>query len=202
MINPMLRDQALLEFFNQKLSTEDFILYFYKWDMRSLSLGKIQRNSSEIINEAKEKAMPLIKRPSGGKSVIHGEDICFTFITKQSNKDFGGSLLESYAKVMKFIIKFLNDFFAKHYNWQTRIELKKQDCKRDTEKSNKANCFSNSINCEGIIKLKNQDIKILGAAQTMFAQSFLQQASLIVNNKSDILDAKKTKLRRGFNFTY
>lgn len=194
MLNPMLRDQALLEFADGKLSKNDFLAFFYTWDERALSLGKIQRSSKRVIAEANTKNIPVIKRPSGGKAVIHGEDICFTIIAKQSHSEFGGSLIESYAKVMHFLIKFLNEFFKSSYQWDTNIELKQKNknCSKIHTATNQTNCFANSINCEGIIKSpKAKEIKIIGAAQTMYANSFLQQGSLLVNNKCNILEKNK-----------
>ncbi len=196
MLHPMLRDQALLEFANSNFHKNDFLTFFYTWDKRTVSLGKVQRNSKEAIAEAFSKNIPVTKRPSGGKAVIHGEDICFTVIAKQNHPEFGGSLLESYSKVMHFLIKFLNTFFKSKYQWNTEIELKRKNnnCSKPNTEANKINCFTNSINCEGVIKLgrpKEKEVKILGAAQSMYVNSFLQQGSLLVNNKSLIIEKNR-----------
>ncbi|NQY79570.1 MAG: lipoate--protein ligase family protein [Candidatus Caenarcaniphilales bacterium] len=195
----MLRDQALLEFTDNNFSKNDFLAFFYTWDERALSLGKIQRNSKEVIVETHSKNIPVIKRPSGGKAVIHGEDICFTVIAKQNHPEFGGALIESYSKIMHFLIKFLNEFFKSKYQWNTNIELKQKakSCSEINIVTNQTNCFSNSINCEGIIRSSEKEIKILGAAQSMYANSFLQQGSLIVNNKSNILEENKLSFEEG-----
>ena len=204
--NPMFRDLCLLEFAEEHLNFDEFIFFFYTWDKPSVSLGRSQRKSHDLINECVSADIPVSIRPSGGKAVIHDGDICFTFIARQSHKHFGGNLQESYAKVLDYILKILNEYFTQNLGWEGKIEASNyhkttaslhfhQDNeinttgelnKRTTEqaKANNQNCFSQTTRSEGTIKYQGDRYKVLGSAQMMYASCFLQQGSILINKKS------------------
>ena len=123
--NPMFRDLCLLEFAEEQLKSDEFIFFFYTWDKPSVSLGRSQRKSQDLIQECILKDIPVTIRPSGGKAVIHDGDICFTFIARQNHKHFGGNLQESYSKVLDYILEILNEHFAQSLRWEGKIEASK-----------------------------------------------------------------------------
>jgi lipoate-protein ligase A len=212
--NPMFRDLCLLEFAEEYLNPDEFIFFFYTWDKPSVSLGRSQRKSQDLIQECILKDIPVTIRPSGGKAVIHDGDICFTFIARQSHKHFGGNLQKSYSKVLDYILKILNEYFTQSLGWEGNIEAKIQASKQKQKTSsednvtehaqNRAsktsdqgiantskliniynqNCFSQALGSEGIIKYQGDSYKVLGSAQMMYASCFLQQGSILINNKN------------------
>ncbi len=190
--NPMFRDLCLLEFAEDHLNLDEFIFFFYTWDKPSVSLGRSQRKSHDLIHECVSADIPVSIRPSGGKAVIHHGDICFTFIARQSHKHFGGNLQESYTKVLDYILKILNEHFTQSLGWEGKI--KASNYHKTTTESNKKttkqaktdyqNCFSQALGSEGIIKYQGDSYKVLGSAQMMYASCFLQQGSILINNKN------------------
>ena len=204
--NPMFRDLCLLEFAEDHLNPDEFIFFFYTWNKPSVSLGRSQRKSHDLIHECVSADIPISIRPSGGKAVIHDGDICFTFIARQSHKHFGGNLQESYTKVLDYILKILNEYFTQNLGWEGKIEASNyhkttaslhfhQDNeinttgelnKRTTEqaRTDNQNCFSQALGSEGIIQYQGGNHKVLGSAQMMYASCFLQQGSILINNKN------------------
>ena len=204
--NPMFRDLCLLEFAEEHLNPDEFIFFFYTWDKPSVSLGRSQRKRQDLIEECILADIPVSIRPSGGKAVIHDGDICFTFIARQNHKHFGGNLQESYTKVLDYILKVLNEYFMQNLGWEGKIEASKhhkttaslhfqQDNevnttgelnKRTTKqaKTDDQNCFSQALGSEGIIKYQEESHKVLGSAQMMYANCFLQQGSILINRKN------------------
>ena len=183
--NPMFRDLCLLEFAEEHLNPDEFIFFFYTWDKPSVSLGRSQRKRQYLIQECILKDIPVTIRPSGGKAVIHDGDICFTFIARQNHKHFGGNLKESYTKVLDYILKILNEHFTQSLGWEGKIEASKQKQKTSSEDNvTKQNCFSQTLGSEGIIKYQGGNHKVLGSAQMMYASCFLQQGSILINNKN------------------
>jgi lipoate-protein ligase A len=188
--NPMFRDLCLLEFAEDHLNLDEFIFFFYTWDKPSVSLGRSQRKSHDLIHECVSADIPVSIRPSGGKAVIHDGDICFTFIARQSHKHFGGNLQESYSKVLDYILKILNEHFTQSLGWEGKIEASKYN--KDTPIAStskpiniyKQNCFSQALGSEGIIQHQGGNHKVLGSAQMMYASCFLQQGSILINNKN------------------
>lgn len=207
--NPMFRDLCLLEFAEDHLNPDEFIFFFYTWDKPSVSLGRSQRKSHDLIHECVSADIPVSIRPSGGKAVIHHGDICFTFIARQSHKHFGGNLQESYTKVLDYILKILNEYFTQNLGWESDIEdsnhtrvttkLKSPQFQQDNEinttgelnkstteqaRTDNQNCFSQTTRSEGIIQHQGGNHKVLGSAQMMYASCFLQQGSILINKKS------------------
>jgi lipoate-protein ligase A len=188
--NPMFRDLCLLEFAEEQLKSDEFIFFFYTWDKPSVSLGRSQRKRQDLINECVSSDIPVSIRPSGGKAVIHDGDICFTFIARQRHKYFGGNLQESYSKVLDYILKILKEHFTQSLGWKGKIEASKHH--KDTPRAStskpiniyKQNCFSQALGSEGIIKYQGENHKVLGSAQMMYASCFLQQGSILINNKN------------------
>lgn len=190
--NPMFRDLCLLEFAEEHLDPDEFIFFFYTWDRLSISLGRSQRKSQDLIQECILKGIPVTIRPSGGKAVIHDGDICFTFIARQSHKYFGGNLQESYSKVLDYTLKILNEHFTQSLGWEGKIETSNyhktttESNKKTTKqaKTDNQNCFSQTLGSEGIIQDQGGNHKVLGSAQMMYASCFLQQGSILINKKS------------------
>jgi lipoate-protein ligase A len=190
--NPMFRDLCLLEFAEEHLNPDEFIFFFYTWDKPSVSLGRSQRKRQDLVKECVSSDIPVSIRPSGGKAVIHDGDICFTFIARQSHKYFGGNLQESYSKVLDYILKILNEHFTQSLGWEEKIEASNyhktttESNKKTTKqaKTDNQNCFSQALGSEGIIKYQGDSYKVLGSAQMMYASCFLQQGSILINNKN------------------
>jgi lipoate-protein ligase A len=186
--NPMFRDLCLLEFAEEHLELDGFIFFFYTWDKPSVSLGRSQRKRQDLINECVSVNIPVSIRPSGGKAVIHDGDICFTFIARQSHKHFGGNLQESYTKVLDYILKILNEYFIQNLGWEGEIEASNHHkttaslpFHQDTDNQN---CFSQTTRSEGTIQYQGDSYKVLGSAQMMYANCFLQQGSILINKKN------------------
>jgi lipoate-protein ligase A len=188
--NPMFRDLCLLEFAEEHLNFDEFIFFFYTWDKPSASLGRSQRKSQDLIQECILKDIPVTIRPSGGKAVIHDGDICFTFIARQSHKHFGGNLQESYAKVLDYILKILNEHFTQSLGWEEKITSKHYKIAtrlsplhfhRNTDNQN---CFYQTLGSEGTVRYQGDSYKVLGSAQMMYANCFLQQGSILINKKN------------------
>lgn len=81
----MALDESLAEWLRIEQSrTPILIARTYRWSEQTLSLGVHQPLHS--IQEAyafysQGHPLPLVKRPTGGRAILHGEDISFAFIT-------------------------------------------------------------------------------------------------------------------------
>lgn len=177
--DPMLRDNELLRDFDKKSLTKP-ILFFYKWQKICLSIGKIQREKKQIIEEARSKNLDYYLRPTGGKAVLHGFDICYSFIATQSDPQYGGNLKESFCKVNSFICNLIKEYFMLD-------QLRQHNCQDLNKESSSANCFASKVIGEGVINTE----KIIGAAQAFYGKSFIQQGSIQVNKNNTSWDLFK-----------
>jgi lipoate-protein ligase A len=169
--DPMSRDLALFEAFERGETEQSLILLFYTWESPAISLGKIQKNREQIFRLSK---LPCFIRPTGGRAVLHGGDLCYTFIAKQNHPDFGGTLKESFLKVNQHILSVLNRVL--HDLGFSGLDL--APSKASLVNLNSVNCFAAHAANEITYAARH---KIIGAAQYMGATSFIQQGSIQFN---------------------
>lgn len=154
-------------------------LYFYTWPQPSISVGKLQianaMRKAKLEELSERLKLPLVARPTGGRLVLHGGDICYTFIAALNDKDFGGDLRGSFCKVNRFVFTSLRhiDEFRGFFE-QGLI---------DTTNNSRGNiaelkCFASSVSGEGMIGSTH---KFIGVAQAMGEQAFIQQGSIQLN---------------------
>ncbi len=162
----------------QGLSLKAF-LYFYTWSQPSLSAGKLQianpSRHAELLAMAERLGLPLVARPTGGRLVLHGGDICYTFIAALNDKDFGGDLRTSFCKVNRFVfssLRHIEDF--KSFFEEGLIDTSNRSRGNIAE----LKCFASSVSGEGLIGSTH---KFLGVAQAMGTKAFIQQGSIQLN---------------------
>ena len=168
-LDPMARDFKLLQEYDDSELPEP-ILFFYTWTKPAITLGKIQKQKHEIIEEANRLGLHYYTRPTGGRAVLHGGDICYTFIAPQSHEYFGGSLKISFKKTNHFIKSIINQI----------LDFEIIEASFNTPNPS-YNCFSSCVENEGIVLSKNQFHKIMGSAQALARRSFIQQGSIQLN---------------------
>lgn len=53
------------------------IFRIYAWDRPTLSLGKHQLISRAIEEQCKERSIPIVYRPTGGRAVLHANELTY-----------------------------------------------------------------------------------------------------------------------------
>jgi len=61
-------------------------LRLYGWDVPSVSIGCFQKIRDINVEYCGEKNIPIVRRPTGGRAILHYQDITYSFSTKT---DFG-----------------------------------------------------------------------------------------------------------------
>ncbi len=105
-IEQMALDEALLDHLEGiSLETPFIIARTYTWSTPTLSLGVHQKDMDSqkaYQHYAAQQAIDLVRRPTGGRSILHGEDVSFAFITN-SRTLLNGPLDESYCYFMRWV---------------------------------------------------------------------------------------------------
>lgn len=191
----MARDTELFQTFDLSQKLEP-IFFFYTWDKPAITIGKIQRGREALIQEAEALGIPCYLRPTGGRAVLHGGDICYTFIGAQTDPLYGGTMQESFKKVNQMVIGLVNEavsvitsersMFINHEIATSQPTVASRD-----DMISHINCFSSAVCNEGLFN----GHKIIGAAQAMGSRSFIQQGSIQINKVETSLEyfqAQKT----------
>jgi lipoate-protein ligase A len=78
----MATDTVLLDEVCESGTPPVLIARLYTWDRPTLSLGKNQRESDiPALQQRYPEAQAIVRRPTGGRALLHGDDVSFAFIT-------------------------------------------------------------------------------------------------------------------------
>lgn len=105
----MALDEALLEWVRLE-EPPTLIVRTYRWERPTFSLG-VNQGDRDIYLLLKRHGKPsgvcdLVRRPTGGRAILHGEDISFSFVTNAPEL-LKCSLKASYATFSKILQKAL-----------------------------------------------------------------------------------------------
>jgi lipoyl(octanoyl) transferase len=150
-------------------------LRLYGWDIPSLSLGHFQKLSDINIAYCKSNGIPIVRRPTGGRAILHDKELTYSFSVRTDNKFFSKGLFDSYKKISEaFILAFK----------KTGIQAKPQE-KREKGRvlAKSPICFKTSS--FGEITIQNK--KIVGSAQKRWIDGLLQQGCIPFLYNEDLL---------------
>lgn len=146
------------------------ILRLYRWTPYCISLGVNQQEESINISKAKQNLVEIVKRPTGGRAILHSEELTYSviypsaqnFSPRQLYHEINTALkagLINYDPVFQEIeLENLQPDFAGFYN-QKLSEL----------------CFAVSAKSE----LKFKGKKLVGSAQRKMDKAILQHGSIL-----------------------
>ncbi|GEM_PF-2219249 len=134
---------------------------FYRWSKPTLSFGKLQKveNSKTLWKKLKENGIDLVRRPTGGRAVLHHNELTYLVVD-----EVGKSLMADYFKVAEILIEVL-----KRKNPAVEVE-------RRSRGTDKFCCFD--APSWGEIKVNGK--KVVGSAQYRKSGYFLQHGSIVI----------------------
>jgi lipoate-protein ligase A len=160
-------DEAIFRFHQR----EDLppTLRFYGWTFPTVSLGYFQDAEKEVDIEAcRRKHIPVVRRPTGGKAVLHEGDVTYAVVGRDSNPLFPADILGTYRVISRCIAGGLA---------LLGIEAEMEGNSRAPDgDSLKASCFSSPSRYELLVKNR----KICGSAQVRSRGVFLQHGSILM----------------------
>ncbi len=141
-------------------------LRLYGWDRASVTLGCFQKTSDINMEYCQSHDIPVVRRPTGGRAILHGDELTYSFSAKTDSGPFSYGLLDSYRRIGKaFSIAFKEigvTAEAKNTREKGRV-LSKSPL-----------CFQSSSFGEILVDNK----KLVGSAQKRWNDGLLQQGSI------------------------
>jgi len=160
-------DLFLLE---KSFTDKDFhmAIRFYTWDGDWLSIGKNQKQlPKEWLKLLKNEELKIVRRPSGGKAVLHSRGLTYALIWKYPPRN----KKESYYKTTEW----LKDGFQK-----AGLDL---SLGNQSINISNINCFSTSTLADLVDKDKN---KYIGSAQYWKKGHLLQHGEILIEPSKEI----------------
>ena len=157
----------------------------YQWDRPSVSIGRLQ---NEDAVRRKYPDLPSVRRPTGGRAVLHGDDLTISAATRSMwlpNAE-GQGILPSYRLIMAGVRMALSD---------CGIPTVFGPARERRQAAGVVNCFEIAAGCD-LIDIRNGR-KIVGSAQRREQDAILQQTSLPLEFLPD-LEAFIDRLQANF----
>lgn len=140
-------------------------LRFYLWEPATLSLGYFQKFEKEIDEEfCLNNNIGLVRRITGGRAVLHDDEITYSVAIPSNNPLYEKNLIESYKLIAEALAEGL-----KILNLNPSFSYKKLPNEHTS-----AVCFD----APSIYEITIDGKKIIGSAQKRFQNSFLQHGSI------------------------
>ncbi|HDP36310.1 MAG TPA: lipoate--protein ligase family protein [Candidatus Atribacteria bacterium] len=168
---------------------------FYQWSPPAVSLGYFQDLKKEIdVITCKNMGIDIVRRPTGGKAVLHDKELTYSFIIREDHPLVNDSILETYKKISGGMIRGLSYLGITAELVPLREKLKKTLSDNEAKSKIphpdiKSICFSVPSQYEVQVEGK----KIVGSAQVRKRGVVLQHGSLLI-------ELEKDKLFSVFNF--
>jgi len=148
------------------------ILRFYTWKPTAISLGFHQRHIPEQWAEIswQGEAVDLVRRPTGGRAVLHQGDLTYALVTS----NLKGDRLQVYQTLCEFLIQ----------GWRSLgVELRYGQAGRGY--IHNPNCFGTAT---GADLLMTDGAKLIGSAQLYRSAAVLQHGSMPLNLSSALFE--------------
>jgi lipoate-protein ligase A len=157
-------DEAILAAIGQNLVLPT--LRLYAWDPACLSLGYAQPSTDVDTLRLAERGWHLVRRPTGGRAILHTDELTYSVIGPLSDPRLAGSVLESYRCLASALLKALH---------RLNIPAESHAAPSSTVATTKGPvCFEVPSNYEITVSGK----KLIGSAQARRKEGLLQHGAL------------------------
>lgn len=140
-------------------------LRLYEWITPSVSIGCFQKINSVNIIYCAEKSIPIVRRLTGGRAILHNHELTYSFSSRNEGF-FSKGLLDSYRQ--------LSIAFTSALDMLGLAATMKMERESGRNPNRSALCFKSTS--YGEISFNNK--KIIGSAQKRWRDGLLQQGSI------------------------
>ena len=94
----MAMDDALLELHSKGRIPP--VVRFYEWNPATLSIGYFQKATEAVdLEKVKEMGLGFVRRPTGGRAVLHDRELTYSIIVSESHPDMPETVTEAYRVI-------------------------------------------------------------------------------------------------------
>jgi lipoate-protein ligase A len=101
----MALDEAMLE--NASAGRVPPTLRLYAWNPPCLSLGRAQPLEAVDLVRLQAEGWDWIRRPTGGRAILHTDELTYAVAGPMDHPDLGGGVLDSYRKLSAGLVRAL-----------------------------------------------------------------------------------------------
>lgn len=153
------------------------MLRFYGWQPLTVSLGANQKESDFDYAKLKEYGFDLVRRPTGGRAVLHANELTYSFVCKIKPEL---KPQDVYREIHIFLVKGLRKLGVNDLSFEKSQPDFKDFYKRETAS---ISCFASSARYE----IEWHGKKIVGSAQRVIGNTLLQHGSILLGKGYELL---------------
>ncbi len=180
----MARDTELFQAAEADPSTPP-VFRLYIWAPPAISFGYHQVIEDEVdVEAARVRGFDIVRRPTGGRAILHLEELTYAVVAPLDDPHVGGRLQESHGRISEIFRQALASLGV-----PAEMALSGHDEDESTSRDDvSAPCFAAATRTELMVKGR----KILGSAQRRGSRAFLQHGSLLIGEGHlDLADCLK-----------
>ncbi len=183
-------DEVLLEGLSTGSARPAFRVF--GWDPPAVSLGHSQAVEREVdVAKCREAGIDLVRRPTGGRAVLHWDELTYSVVCAADDPHLGGSISDTYRRIGQCLVAGLRIFGV-----DTALERRGEPAARTRPEPAGGNgapaggseeapdrrvhealpCFSSAARWE----VKWRGRKLIGSAQCRVRGAVLQHGSLLL----------------------
>lgn len=159
----MAADEAILEQVGEGSSIPS--LRLYAWKPACLSLGRAQPFSDVDRERLVSRGWESVRRLTGGRAILHVDELTYSVIAPQDEPRVAGSILESYNRLAGALMRAVQDL---------GLPVEMKEGKADPSGTSNPVCFEVPSTYEITVHGK----KLIGSAQARRKEGVLQHGSL------------------------
>jgi lipoyl(octanoyl) transferase len=174
----MAMDDALLELHSKGRIPP--VVRFYEWSPATLSIGYFQKAAEAVdLEKVKEMGLGFVRRPTGGRAVLHERELTYSIIVSESHPDMPETVTEAYRVISAGLLEGFRNL-----GLQAEFAVPASRKERDALKQPKsAVCFDAPSWYELVVEGR----KAAGSAQTRQKGVILQHGAIPVSMDLDKL---------------
>lgn len=161
-------DEAILESVTSQAQLPT--LRLYAWDPPCLSLGYAQNRTDVNDHALSHKNWDLVRRPTGGRAILHTDELTYSVCAPLKEPRVMGSVLESYCRLSKALLSALRILGIEAVAHELNQEHKQKQPSGPV-------CFEEPSNYEITVNGK----KLIGSAQARRMEGVLQHGSIPIH---------------------
>ncbi len=145
----------------------------YQWNPYTISLGYNQDLRDLCVEKCEHDGIGIVKRPTGGRAVLHAEEMTYSVIIPNESEFFSEDILATYNRISLALLNGIRLYGVKAEFVKRSVENEKSSAYK-----NDVPCFSTSAKYE----IAYENNKLVGSAQRRYQNSVLQHGSILTGD--------------------
>lgn len=172
---------------------------FYGWEPAALSIGYFQKAESEVnFDELKKQGLGFIRRPTGGRAVLHDKELTYSIIVNEEYPGLPASVTEAYRVLSEGLLQGFRRLGLDAH----MVTLASEEEKQKYATIGSSACFDSPSWYELVVEGR----KVAGSAQMRQKGVVLQHGSILLDLDAEQLfavlkfrsEALKERLKASF----